>query len=76
MGISPTLASVGSLRTWTRIMLSPASTMHYVDEYFDREAIDRQKVYMPGVIYAFLGFMRLLSLPFRRMTNQTNRNER
>jgi hypothetical protein len=69
MGILPTLAKVRSLRTWLYIMLSPASTTHYVDQYFDRQAIDRQKVYMPGILCAFLGLIRFFGFPLRWINN-------
>lgn len=65
MGIMPTLANVRSLRTWWKIMLTPISTLHYLDEYFDPQDIDRQKVYMPGILFTLLGGMRLLGFPFR-----------
>lgn len=65
MGIMPTLSSVRSLRTWSKIMLTPISTFHYLDEYFDRQLLESQKVYMPVVLVALLGFLRLLGLPFR-----------
>ena len=65
MGMMPTLAATRSLRTWLKIMLTPISTLHYLDEYFDRPSLDRQKVYMPGVLLAFLALMRLLGLPLR-----------
>lgn len=65
MGIMPTLATVRSPRTWLKIMLTPVSTTHYVDQYFDRESIDRQKVYIPVILLAFLTLMRLLGFPFR-----------
>jgi dimethylaniline monooxygenase (N-oxide forming) len=65
MGLLPTLANVRSLRTWLKIMLTPASTIHYVDPFFDRQAIDRQNIYMPGILCAFLSFVRLVGFPFR-----------
>jgi dimethylaniline monooxygenase (N-oxide forming) len=71
MGIMPTLARVGSLRTWLKIILTPISTLHYMDEYFDKKSIDRQKVYMPGVLLAFLSLVRLLGFPFRFIKNVT-----
>ena len=65
MGIMPTVANAGSLRTWVKIMLTPVSTLHYVDEYFDQKDLDGQRVYMPGVLVALLSLVRLLSFPFR-----------
>ena len=65
MGSMPTSKAVGSLRTWWKIMVTPISTLHYMDEHFDQAALNRQQVYMPGFLVAFLAFMRLLGFPFR-----------
>ncbi len=65
MGIMPTLASAGSLRTWWKIMSTPASTIHYVDQYFDKQSIDRQAVHTPIILLMFLAAMRLLGYPLR-----------
>jgi dimethylaniline monooxygenase (N-oxide forming) len=65
MRILPTLANVGSLRLWLKIMFCPTSTTHYVDNYFDPQSIRRQKVYTPVILIAFLSLMRLLGFPFR-----------
>jgi hypothetical protein len=78
MGIMPTLATATSLRTWLKIMLTPASTTHYVDTYFDPQAIARQRVYIPAVLVLLLTLMRLLGYPFRfikrmRPTRSTRR---
>lgn len=69
MGIMPTLTNVRSLRVWLKIMLTPISTLHYLDEYFDSEAIDRQRVYTPLILIAFLTLMRVPGFPFRLMRN-------
>ena len=63
MGELPTRAKVGSLRAWLKIQLAPASTNHYVDAYFDRESIEREKVHMPALIVVLLGIMRVLGYP-------------
>ena len=65
MGISPTLANVKSLRVWLKIMLIPASTTHYMDEYFDRQAIVKEKIHTPFVLVALLALMRVFEFPFR-----------
>ena len=65
MGILPTLSKLKSFKLWLKIMLVPASTTHYVDQYFDRVAILRQKVYTPPVLIAILIVLRLCGLPFR-----------
>jgi len=72
MGILPTLAKVRSLRTWLKIMFTPASTTHYVDQYFDGGSIDRQKIYMPGILVAFLSLVRLFEFPFRALHSRRN----
>jgi dimethylaniline monooxygenase (N-oxide forming) len=69
MGILPTLTRVHSLRTWLKIQVTPISTFHYLDEYFDPQALDRQKVYMPAALVGFLSLMRLLGTPFRWLRN-------
>jgi cation diffusion facilitator CzcD-associated flavoprotein CzcO len=72
MGILPTLANVGSLRAWLKIMVAPTSTTHYVDKYFDRQSIERQKVYTPAILLAFLTLMRALGFPFRLIKSVRN----
>jgi flavin-binding monooxygenase-like protein len=72
MGSMPTLATVGSLKTWLKIMFVPASTTHYVDQYFDRQVIQRQKIYMPGILVTFLSLVRLLGYPLRLMKRVGN----
>ena len=65
MDIMPTLLNVRSWRTWLKIMLTPISTLHYLDEYFDPQSLDRQKIYTPLILVAFLTLMRVLGLPLR-----------
>lgn len=65
MGVLPTLRAVGSLRTWLKIMLAPASTTHYLDAHFDPQAVARQQIHTPPVLIAILTLMRLFGLPFR-----------
>ena len=72
MDTLPTLATVRSLRTWLKIMLAPISTTHYMDQFFDREALDRQKVYMPVVLFVFLTLVRLVGFPFRLIKRISN----
>jgi cation diffusion facilitator CzcD-associated flavoprotein CzcO len=66
MDILPTLVAVKSFRTWLKIMLAPASTFQYMDEYFDPSAMARQKIYMPSAIFVLLILLRLLVYPFRK----------
>ncbi len=69
MGIMPTLANVKSLRIWLKIMLSPITTIHYVDEYFDPQAIERETVHAPTLLLALLILLRPLDYPFRWFNN-------
>jgi hypothetical protein len=72
MGIVPTLANVKSLRTWLKIMFTPVSTTHYVDKYFDKQSIERQKVYMPVILISLLLLTRLLGYPLRSIKRVRN----
>ncbi len=72
MGIMPTLASVRSLSAWLKIMLAPASTAHYMDDYFEAQWIKRQKVYTPGILIALLVLMRILGYPLRLINRVRN----
>lgn len=65
MDIMPTLSKVGSLTAWIKLMLAPASTTHYLDRYFDREGLERQKVYTPALLVAIMLLVHLLGLPLR-----------
>jgi hypothetical protein len=61
MGILPTLANLKSLGLWMKILLAPANTVHYVDEYFDKQAVQREKIYTPALILALMIFLTPLS---------------
>lgn len=67
MGIMPSPAKDLSLRTWLKILLVPASTTHYMDEYFDQQAIEQQQVYTPSMLVVLLFLLRLLVFPLRWM---------
>ncbi len=64
MEIMPTLAKLRSLKLWIKILLAPASINHYVDEYFNRSAVEHERVYMPRILFTFLFLMSILGLPF------------
>jgi hypothetical protein len=72
MGVMPTFATVKSLRTWLKIMLAPASTAHYMDEYFDPQVINRERVYTPPILLAIMAVARLLGFPFRLIKSVRN----
>lgn len=65
LGIMPTLKRVKSPHVWLKIMLTPASTTHYVDQFFDPQALVCQRVYTPPILLALLIVMRLLGFPLR-----------
>jgi dimethylaniline monooxygenase (N-oxide forming) len=63
MGILPSLIACG-VGTWLKIQLVPASTTHYVDDYFERQMLTRQKVYLPFFLIALMVMIRLLTFPW------------
>jgi dimethylaniline monooxygenase (N-oxide forming) len=65
MGILPTPATLQSWHLWLKIMITPASTFHYVDQYFDRQSVAQQKTYMPTAILVLLALLRLFGYPLR-----------
>jgi hypothetical protein len=65
MQIMPTLANVRSLQAWIKIMLAPASTTHYVDEYFDQQNIKQQNAYSPAILTALLILLQPLEYLFQ-----------
>ena len=69
MSTMPTFANVKSLKTWLNIMLSPASTIHYLDAYFDKEMIDEQKIHTPFILIAIMSVARIAGYPFRLVTH-------
>ncbi len=69
MHLYPTLQRTGSLRSWLKIWLSPASTMQYLDESYDAAFMARQPIHSPLIINVLLLIIKLLDLvcsPFRR----------
>lgn len=65
MGTLPTLKKVKSLKTWLNIMFTPASTIQYIDEYFDKELINKQQIYMPLILVVIMSFVQFVSYPVR-----------
>lgn len=66
MGTYPSLRRAGSLRSWLKIWLSPASTLHYLDEHYAPSFVARQPIHAPASITALLLLLKLLvDLPYR-----------
>ena len=66
MNTYPSLRGVGSLRSWWRMQLSPATTMHYL--YHDpqiRSLVERAPVYMPMLLVLFLLLLKPLDWTYR-----------
>jgi len=40
---------------------APATTFHYVDEYFDKQAIQQEKIHTPALILALMILLTPLS---------------
>ncbi len=71
MGIMPSPRNV-SLKTWLKIMLVPASSTHYLDEYFDKERLEHEKVYMPSILIVAMLLIRLLLVPWHYLRRFMN----
>ncbi|MEO8498067.1 MAG: hypothetical protein ABI614_23625, partial [Planctomycetota bacterium] len=56
----PSRQRVGSLGQWLRMMLAPATTMHYFDAFFDEARTRRTPIHAPAAIT----FLLLLIKPF------------
>lgn len=61
MGCSPSLKRLG-FRRWLKVMLTPASTSHYLTEHFDGDFIDRQQRYLPGFLVGLLLMVKLFEV--------------
>lgn len=64
IGTYPSLRRVGSLRSWLKIWLSPASTLQYLDENYDAAFTARQPVHSPGIITLLLLLIKLIDIPY------------
>ena len=60
MGVYPSLKKVGSLYCWLKIILSPASTMHYLDENHDSRSVSKLPIHSPVLINLLLILVKLL----------------
>lgn len=67
----PSLRNVGSPWRWLKIQLSPASTMHYVDDEYDAQSIDTQTIHSPPVITMLLMLIKLIDWPYRMVKGET-----
>lgn len=63
MGTFPTLRKTASLTRWLRIQLSPATTMHYLDEDYDPEQVQQTPIHTPAIITLLLAIIRLIEKP-------------
>ncbi len=66
MNMYPSLRGVGSLSSWWRMQLSPATTMHY--HYRDPQThsfFERAPVYMPTLLVLFLLLLKPLDWMYR-----------
>jgi dimethylaniline monooxygenase (N-oxide forming) len=74
MATYPSLKKVGSLRRWLRIMLSPASTIHYIDEDYDPESINHLPIHTPPLINSLLFIVKLFDLMSKPVTTLRSKN--
>ena len=71
LDILPTVRKVG-LRRWWKIMRAPASTLHYLDDDYDADAVDSQRVHSPPLITGLLVLIKLIDLVYRRMRRRAS----
>jgi len=77
MGTYPSFKKLKSVRMWIKVMLSPFSTVHYLDEDFDSDYINNQKVYSPLIISALLVLIKFFDVPYtkiKKITEPKNKN--
>lgn len=67
MGTYPSLRRIGSLRGWLATWLSPASTLHYLDENHDPAFVARQPIHTPWVLTLLLLLIKLFDIPYSRL---------
>lgn len=68
MGSYPSLRRAGSLRAWCKTWLSPASTLHYLDEDYDPSFVARQPVHAPPSLTLLLLLLKVLvDLPYQAL---------
>ena len=68
MNTYPSLRRIGSVRTWWRMQISPATTMHY--QYSDPQArrfYERAPVYMPILLVLFLLMLKPIDWAYRAL---------
>ena len=73
MGTYPSLMKLKSVSKWMKVMLSPFSTMHYLDEEFDLDYINNQRVYSPLIISALLVLIKIFDIPYTKIKKITER---
>jgi hypothetical protein len=55
MKLYPSLRRIGSLSTWCRLQLAPATTLHYfADQPEVRRQLEKSPIYMPAALVLFL----------------------
>ena len=58
MNIMPTSNSISSFHTWLKLLLTPASTTHYLDSYFDKKSLKQERVYTPPLLIFIMFLIR------------------
>jgi hypothetical protein len=68
MDVYPGLRSAGSLRTWWRMQLTPATTMHYLlHDPQIRKFCQRAPIYMPTLFVLLLLLLKPLDWVYRAL---------
>ncbi len=64
MGTYPSLRKSGSIQSWLKIWLSPASTLQYIDENYDATFMAKQPIHAPVIITVLLMLIKLFDVPY------------
>jgi len=65
MNCEPSLRRVGSFRKWMHMMLSPATTIHYSDEYLSGRNVSHEPVYLPWLFTAIMLLLKPIDWVYR-----------
>jgi hypothetical protein len=64
LGTYPSLRRLGLSRRWLKTWLSPASTLHYLDENHDAHFVARQPIHSPWILIVLLWLIKLVDIPY------------
>ena len=64
LGTYPSLRRLGLSKRWLKTWLSPASTLHYLDENHQADFVARQPIHSPWILIVLLLLIKLVDIPY------------